>query len=218
VSALLYYTHNSLPREFAERIYHRHRAIAEQHGHQWVSVCRVPFRPGEDLEFPVAPDLPAYADIYRRILAGLDMVAGDDGTMVYLVEHDVLYCPGHFRQEPRGLMVFYNLNIAYMCAGGYFLGPENAIALSQLCGTKAAMRLAICTKLNECLERRMACIEPAGAGYITGTWKPPMPNIDIRTGLNTTWKVPEGTSMLAELPGWAPWSVMWDKYKGGLPE
>jgi hypothetical protein len=123
----------------------------------------------------------------------------------------------HFKQEARGLMVFYNLQLAYMCALGYFRGPENAIALSQLCGTKAAMRFAIRTKLNECLERRLACIEPAGAGYVTGTFKPVVPNIDIRSGLNTTWKVPEGTAFLAELPGWAPWSVLWKRYSGGLP-
>lgn len=214
--ALLHYSHNSLPHEFALRIYERHRRIAAEVGQQWISVVREPFGPG-DLILPTMAGLPTYADIYRRILAGLDMVVGDDDTMCYLVEHDMLYAVDHFKQEPRGMMVFYNLQLAYMCARGFFRGPENAIALSQLCGTRRAMRHAIQTKLNECLELRLACVEPAGAGYVTGTFKPVVPNIDIRTGLNTTWNVPDGAEFIEALPGWAPWSVLWNRYKGGLP-
>jgi len=215
VSALLYYTHNAKPRAFMEPFYRRHRELAAALGHQWIAVVREPFGDDDTRLDPQDGD-PKYADIYRRILAGLDRVAGPDDTMVYLIEDDVIYCRDHFDQPPRGLQVFYNLNLAYMCSGGYYWHLKGAIALSQLCGSLAAMRLAFRTKLLECLERRLACVEPAGKGYVTGTFHTHIPNLDIRSGYNATWRTPEGAVMLQTMPGWKPWADMWARYGGGL--
>lgn len=213
--AFLYYTHNAKPREFMERFYRRHREMAEASGAQWIAVVREKFADDDIVQAPCADD-PKYADIYRRVLAGLDRVRGDDETMVYLIEDDVLYSSEHFGQAPRGPQVFYNLNLAYMCDRGFYWHLKGAIALSQLCGTALGMRLAMRTKLCECLEKRLACVEPAGAGYITGTFHTNTPNIDIRSGFNATWETPESVTFLPTLPGWAPWAKLWTRYSGGL--
>lgn len=215
MSAFLYYTHNAKPRPFMERLYRRHRDLAGELGHQWVAVVREPFADDDVVQATTAGD-PHYADIYRRVLAGLERVHGPDDTMVYLVEDDVLYSREHFEQKPRGLQVFYNLNLAYMCDRGYYWHMKGAIALSQLCGSLAAMRMAFRTKLLECLEKRLACVEPAGHGYVTGTFHTNIPNIDIRSGFNATWATPADAVMVENLPGWSPWSCMWTKYSGGL--
>lgn len=213
--AMLYYTHNAKPREFMQRLYDRHREMAASMGAQWVAVVRVPFT-AHDAVMQPRDDDPKYADIYRRILAGLDHITGPDDTMVYLIEDDVLYSTEHFAQQPRGPQVFYNLNLAYMCDRGYYWHMKGAIALSQLCGTRSAMRLAFRTKLCECLEKRLACVEPAGAGYITGTCHTNIPNIDIRSGFNATWRTPEDAAFIKALPGWAPWEIIWTRYSEGL--
>lgn len=208
--ALLYYTHNRKPRAFMQRLYARHRTMAEKLGQQWVAVVAEEFAP-DDLVVPFNPE-PTYADIYRRILAGLDMVAGDDRTPVYLVEDDVLYSLEHFSLPARMDCVTYNLHLAYMSRPGYYWHHHGAIALSQLFGTKLTMRVAFRTKLNECLEKRLACVEPAGTGYYTSTATTTVPNVDIRSGYNATWRTPDDANFLPSLPGWAPHAAVWARY------
>lgn len=213
--AILYYTHNAKPRAFMQKIYTRGRGLADETGNQWIAVCRETFAQ-DDIQMDIEPGLPNFADIYRRILAGLEAVRGTDDTMVFLHEDDVLYCQEHFATQGRGPMVVYNLHLAYMCDRGYYYYLPGCIALSQLCGTLGAMRAAFRTKLTECLEARLACVEPAGAGYITGTCKTFVPNIDIRSGYNATWKTPADVTISDTLPGWAPWQKLWPKYSEGL--
>lgn len=212
---LIYYTHNKKPGPFLERIYDRNVHLAEQLGAEFVAVVAEKFR-DSDILIDFDPE-PLYADIFRRMLAGLEGLPDDEP--VFFIEDDCLYPIEHFNDGfDRHDVLFYNLNIAFLDRQGFFRIPWGNIALSQIHGPAGAVRWNIEKKLTECLDARMACVEPAGPGYRTATRSHVhVPCIDIRHGFNATWtgedaRARETTTVCTSLPGWAPADVLWNKY------
>ena len=212
---ILYYTHNAKPPEFTKRVYDRHKAQAERVGQRFVAVVNEWIGDGDIVQKLDASQL-RFADIYLRIMRGLDHAQIDD--FVYLVEDDVLYPDTrYFWELPLPRRVTYNLNIVYLCDRGYFLLHPNSISLSQLMGSREAMRYNIDMKLKEVMAGKMKCFEP-GRGqdqpYETGSTHL-APSIDFRTDHNASWSVPDDIECFQDLEAWGDASELWNEvYKG----
>lgn len=212
---ILYYTHNAKPRGFLERVYQHHKEQAARVDQRFVAVVAEQLGDGDVMQ-PFDVSQPKFADIYLRILRGLDFAQIDD--FVYLVEDDVLYPDSrYFWELPLELRVTYNLNIVYLCERGFFRLHENSIALSQLMGSPSAMAFNIGLKLEELRDRKMKCIEPGNGHdrpYVTGSTQL-APAIDFRTGYNASWSVPDDVECFPNLEGWGNAGELWNEiYKG----
>lgn len=217
---ILYFTQNAKPRPFMQRIYDRHQRIAAEVGQSMRAVVAEPFR-DDDIVMDKDPEAPNYADLFQRVLLGLKGVAARE--VVYLVEDDCLYPKEHFGLVPSNeSTLYYNMNFAFMDSEGFFRIALGNIAVSQIFGTAKALRAQFKKKLAECMDARMSSVEPAGAGYTTGTLSHANhPVIDIRNGLNATWQpggagAPAITERPDTLPGWAPYEQLWTKYCGDI--
>jgi hypothetical protein len=214
---ILYYTHNAKPQGFMRRCYDIHRRQAASVDHTFRAVVRECFEP-DDIVMQSDASLPRFADIYVRILKGLEGVK--DGESVYLCEDDTLYPDCRYAQYLTDGVVVYNLNLCYIGAKGYTRYMDGGIALSQMHGTARTVRDHIQWKLDETLRGEMACIEPCsapGKPYISGTCRLPFAAVDFRTGHNASWNLPEGIEYFQELDGWPMADRLWNEiYKGGL--
>lgn len=213
---ILYYTHNAKPRGFQQRCYDFHREQAARKGQRFVSVVAEKIGDG-DIVLPFDSTLPKYADIYMRILRGLEGV--ENKEPVYLCEDDTLYpdCRYDWLLPDDDRLVTYNLNLVYVGPLGYTRYMDGGIALSQLMGLACAVRYNIGIKLTETLNHQMACIEPCsapGKRYLSGTCRFNAPSIDFRTGHNASWHLPQGIEYFQKLEVWPDACVLWDNIYG----
>jgi len=199
-----------------ERCYNVHKTQAENCGQQFVAIVAEKFSP-DDRVVVFDPKWPKYADIYVRILDGLNGVPDDEP--VYLCEDDTLYPDArYFWKLPDPQQVIYNLNLCYLGPRGFVWYMEGGIALSQLMGSASAVRYNIQLKFEETIAGEMACIEPCSGQYrpyVSATCRFGVPSVDLRTDFNASWKLPDNLDFFDDLPGWGSGSELWNKlYEG----
>lgn len=117
--------------------------------------------------------------IYEQIKAGLE--AAEPGTVIYLCEHDVAYCPAHFAHVPEiKERIDYNQNRYYWAPGqAEYLPARGKWPLSQL----VAYREYLLEQVNRALESDAPSSE-LYRGIRTHKYESVRPNVDIRHGKN----------------------------------
>lgn len=118
--------------------------------------------------------------IYEQILAGLE--AAEPGSVIYLCEHDVAYCPAHFAHVPEVRdRIEYNQNRYYWAPGqAEYLPARGKWALSQI----VAYREYLMEQVRRALDESEQPSTELYRGVRTHKWESERPNVDIRHGLN----------------------------------
>jgi predicted O-methyltransferase YrrM/glycosyltransferase involved in cell wall biosynthesis len=142
-----------------------------------ISVSQQPMEFGHNICVGEKPR--ANHSIYEQIKAGLEAV--EPGSIVYLCEHDVAYCPQHFAHVPEVKdRLDYNQNRYYWAPGqSEYLPARGKWALSHI--------VAYREYLLEQVERSLAVEQPTTEmykGVRTHRYQSERPNVDIRHGLN----------------------------------
>ena len=141
-----------------------------------ISVSQQPLKFGENICVGEKPR--SNRSIYEQILAGLE--AAEPGSVIYLCEHDVFYCPSHFVHVPEVKeRIDYNQNRYYW--GNHqkdYLPARGKWPLSQI----VAYREFLMKQVRLALEQD----EPSSELYHCRThrYKSERPNVDIRHGKN----------------------------------
>jgi hypothetical protein len=213
---ILYYTHNAKPAKFTRRVWDTHAAQAERTGQHFKSIVRDPSLYPSEFRGAIKPfdAQPLYADLFGRILRGLEFVQDDEP--IYLAEDDTLYPDERYSCEPIPGMLGYNLNIVYLGAGGYVRIRPNTLALSQLYAFAGDLRKHVEGKLGQIMTGK-----PCEHVELVGPVFPialDVPSVDFRTRWNATWKLEttklEWGGYFQELNGWPTAAEMWKRYMG----
>jgi len=181
---IVYYTDNRCEEKIVSAVRTRLREV----GFPIVSVSH---RPLSDFGKNIVVDMkPGIVTMFKQILIGLE---ASKSKVIFLVEHDVLYDPTHFKFIPPEKNVFYyNTNTWVVNAKtkeGMF---HNQKQTSGLCAYRDLLvehyrkRVA----MLETDRRTYMEFEPGMAksidNYKAETWMSEKPNIDIRHGNNLT--------------------------------
>lgn len=143
-----------------------------------ISVTQKPLNFGKNICVGEKPR--ANRSIYEQILAGLE--AAEPGSVVYLCEHDVVYCPAHFAHIPEVKdRIDYNQNRFYWAPGQTeYLNNRGKWPLSQLVAYREYLMEQAKKALNESDQPSTELYK----GIQTHRFKSERPNVDIRHGLN----------------------------------
>ena len=198
--AIVYYTDSRLEPKLDEAV--RAQITKAANGIPIISVSQQPLDFGEN---HCVGDKPrCYRSLYEQLLLGVE--EAEEGSIVYLCEHDVFYHPSYFefvppKQEP----VYFNLHRYYWSLEWNSFGiPLGRRACSQA----VAAREVFIDNVTELLI--LAGTGPVGA-HMGGTgtnWVSTFPNIDIRHTDNFTGEQPPTPPeececyALRRVPGW----------------
>ena len=186
---LVYYTDNQCDEKIASAV----RARLIKVGYPIVSVSHRPL-PGFGLNIVVQMGR-GILTMYKQILIGLEASESD---IIFLVEHDVLYDPTHFKFTPPEKDVFYyNVNTWVINAETGKGMTHNQKQTSGLCAHQGLLvehyRRRVERAGREGPFSHMGGFEPGVSSYPKGvdnhraeTWVSECPNIDIRHSNNLT--------------------------------
>lgn len=161
---IIYYTDNSLPRQFAGAVRGSLRASAELAGGvPIVSVSHEPISFGQNI--CVGPIGRSYRSILFQILRG---AAATRTPFVALCEHDVLYCPQHFALRPRSAPVLFDQNRhRALIDAGLFSPDRGGRSMQLVIADRQTLIVDVTAKLRICGTRDAdfhKCFEP-GKGH-----------------------------------------------------
>jgi hypothetical protein len=185
---LVYYSDSRLDVRIAAPV--RQQLALCINGSPLVSVTLKPLDFGQNIVLPL---IRGRLTMFRQILAGLEAL---DAHIAFLVEHDVLYHPSHFRFEPANQEIFYyNQNT-------WRVDVATGKALFYYCNQVSGL-CAYRETLVDHYRKRIARVETNGydhrIGYEPGnrrsreidgrsasSWMSPGPNVDLRHSQNLT--------------------------------
>lgn len=171
---IIYYTDHHINEQLAQALRKNLKKVAVTI--PIISVSQQPLNFGKNICVGEKPR--SNKSIYEQILAGLE--AAEEGSVIYLCEHDVAYNPSHFAHVPEiKERLDYNQNRYYWAPGqSEYLPARGKWALSHL----VAYREFLIEKVKESL----AVEQPSSEMYHCRThkFKSERPNVDIRHGMN----------------------------------
>jgi glycosyltransferase involved in cell wall biosynthesis/predicted O-methyltransferase YrrM len=175
--AIVYYTDHHVDEALARAVRKNLSRVAANI--PIISVSQRPLKFGQNICVGEKPR--SNRSIYEQILAGLEAAA--PGSVIYLCEHDVAYCPAHFAHVPEVKdRIEYNQNRYYYAPGRTdYLPARGKWALSQL----VAYREYLMAQVKKALDP--AGGEPSSElyrGVRTHRYESERPNVDIRHGKN----------------------------------
>jgi hypothetical protein len=180
--AVVYYTDSILEPDLDEAV--RAQITKAANGIPIISVSQKPLDFGKNICVGEKPR--CYRSLYEQLLLGVE--EAEEGSIVYLCEHDVFYHPSYFEfVPPEREHVYFNYNRFYWSFGwGSFCMPAGRRALSQ---AVAYREVFIDNVTEHLILAGTGDAEPHMPG--TGTnWFSKCPNIDIRHKRNFTGDQP----------------------------
>jgi len=171
---IIYYTDGNVDEDLAQAV--RKNLTKAAPNIPIISVSQQPLNFGKNVCVGTKPR--SNRSIYEQILAGLE--AAEPGSVIYLCEHDVVYCPAHFAHVPEVKeRIEYNQNRYYWAPGQpEYLPARGKWALSQI----VAYREYLMEQVKKALEQE----QPSSEVYRCRThrYESERPNVDIRHGKN----------------------------------
>jgi len=171
---IVYYTDNKLEENLDVAV----RANLEYAcgGIPIISVSQVPMKFGRNICVGRLPR--SYASLHDQLLTGID--AAEEGSIIYMVEHDVFYHPDHFKFEPPDDKIYFNLSRFYFKLGlNSFLKSTGKRAYSQGVARREPLKKYVERKLFQRLRNKACFIRGDFKNFVTRS-----PNVDIRHGNN----------------------------------